>query len=89
MWVNKSGVNHLILSHSDEAYSCLTYFEKKGVTEGSLKMGKCDFFPQINISSNGPCILPLKASETLSSTAKGTSAQFLLVIMIIHDVKQL
>ena len=63
MWTTDPGSSKLIVSDPGEVFYCLDYREKDGVVEGSLMKGVCDYSPLINISSTGPCILPLTAGD--------------------------
>jgi len=67
MWNSRSELTRLILSDFSQAYYCLEYIEKDGVVEGSLLKGECNHSPQINISSTGPCILPLRSNDNMPS----------------------
>ena len=63
MWTTSPGSNRLIVSDPGDLYFCLDYREKDGVVEGSFIKGECDYSSLINISSTGPCILPLTAGD--------------------------
>ena len=63
MWTTNPGSNRLIVSDPSDLFYCLDYKEKDGVVEGNLMRGVCDYSPLINISSTGPCILPLTAGD--------------------------
>ena len=63
MWTTSPGSNRLIVSDPGDLYYCLDYREKDGVVEGSFMKGECDYSSLINISSTGPCILPLTAGD--------------------------
>jgi hypothetical protein len=66
---------------SGGAYLCLAYTEREGRMEAALTAGRCLLTdPAANISSSGPCILPLTGPEgsPAGPAAAAASADVLL-----------
>ena len=81
MWTTLPGRSRLIVSDPVSVFYCLDYREKAGVVEGSLMKGVCDYSPLINISSTGPCILPLTAGD-ISQAHTSTLSTLTIVIIL-------
>ena len=82
MWTTLPGRSRLIVSDPVSVFYCLDYREKAGVVEGSLMKGVCDYSPLINISSTGPCILPLTAGD-ISQAHTSTLSTLTTVIILV------
>jgi len=78
---------HLVLSSQAPSltYFCLDYTDKDGVVEGRFNEASCGSMNSssnyVNISSTGPCILPLTAGDLTSSSASSVSS--LVVALLI------
>ena len=81
MWTTSPGRSRLIVSDPVDVFYCLDYRDKDGVVEGSLMKGVCDYSPVINISSTGPCILPLTAGD-ISQAHTSTLSTIVIVLII-------
>ena len=81
MWTTSPGRSRLIVSDPVDVFYCLDYRDKDGVVEGSLMKGVCDYSPVINISSTGPCILPLTAGDI--SQAHTTTLSTIEIVLIL------
>ena len=84
MWTTNPGRSKLIVSDPGEVFYCLDYREKDGVVEGSLMKGVCDYSPLINISSTGPCILPLTAGDISPAHTQALSILVIVSILTLH-----
>lgn len=67
-----TGNLQLVLSEAGLSYQCLDYREREGVVEGTFLTSTChtentDLY--VNISSTGPCILPLTAGENTGASS--------------------
>ena len=95
-WESEDETNHLILSSTvstlgpdtSPLHYCLSYKEQDGRVEGSLVMSNCSLSPEINITSSGPCILPLTGSDTGTGMGGGPpqSSYILLNFILIVGV---
>jgi len=95
VWSSPGSVNfHLILSSSRPQLSffCLDYRDREGVVEARFLEASCSHpngshLSYVNISSTGPCILPLTAGDPLLSSTKTFSAnswfQIVLIVFLI------
>ena len=85
-----TGNLQLVLSEPGLSYQCLDYREREGVVEGRFLSSTCQTNNNnniyVNISSTGPCILPLTAGEntgTSSSPSRQTFPQSILGCLIL------
>ena len=85
-----TGNLQLVLSEPGLNYHCLDYREREGVVEGRLLTSTCETDNNIyvNISSTGPCILPLTAGENTgtSSASFRQSIGFILIFLSTHHI---
>ena len=65
-----AGNLQLVLSEPGGSYQCLDYRDREGVVEGRFLSSSCQTTNNIyvNISSTGPCILPLTAGENTGTS---------------------
>ena len=80
----------LVLSEPGGSYQCLDYRDREGLVEGRFLSSSCttDSRLYVNISSTGPCILPLTAGEnTGSSSCPGPlqTGSFLIFVSLISQ----
>jgi hypothetical protein len=86
MWTTSPGSNRLIVSDPGDLFYCLDYKEKDGVVEGNFMRGVCDYSPLINISSTGPCILPLTAGDISPAHTLSVSVALATAIVCVTAV---
>lgn len=67
-----ANTSQLVLSQPSQlSYHCLAYREQVGRLVATLNPGHCNFQPGANISSSGPCILPLIREEKVVDSNQG------------------
>ena len=86
MWTTSPGSTRLIVSDPGDQFYCLDYREKDGVVEGSFMKGVCAYSSLINISSTGPCILPLTAGDISLAHTLSLSVALLVAILSVTAV---
>ena len=98
VWTDQeTGDLQLVMSDPDLRYHCLHYREREGRVEGRFLTDTCSFSNNdtdvssyVNISSTGPCILPLTAGDlsTSSSSSSSRLASLARIICIIIFCKK-
>ena len=83
-WSPGPGHHRLLLSDpASNTFYCLDYREGAGgVAAGQLGRAACRPAPALNISSTGPCILPLTATEH-SAAPPPTPPSALLTLLLL------
>ena len=90
-----TGNLQLVLSEPGLSYQCLDYREREGVVEGRFLTSTChtDNSLFVNISSTGPCILPLTAGENTATSSCPPSSQTcrlsivcILIFLCLHHI---